>query len=55
MDILVVCAVLLASFMDHLELIPETKGKSLEMIENYWKTAYAGNKSINPNKIYEKL
>jgi SP family arabinose:H+ symporter-like MFS transporter len=26
------------------KLIPETKGKSLEMIETFWKTAYTGNK-----------
>jgi SP family arabinose:H+ symporter-like MFS transporter len=30
------------------KLIPETKGKSLEMIENYWKTAYTDK---NPNSL----
>ncbi|SHM03067.1 sugar porter family MFS transporter [Mucilaginibacter sp. OK098] len=29
------------------KLIPETKGKSLEMIETFWKTAYTDNKKIS--------
>ncbi|HEY8783978.1 MAG TPA: sugar porter family MFS transporter [Mucilaginibacter sp.] len=33
------------------KLIPETKGKSLETIELYWKTAYTGTKQIETFKI----
>jgi len=31
------------------KLIPETKGKSLEMIEAFWKTSYTDNKIKQPN------
>lgn len=33
------------------KLIPETKGKSLEMIETYWKTAYTGTKQFETFKM----
>lgn len=33
------------------KLIPETKAKSLEMIETHWKTAYAGTKQVETIKI----